>query len=102
MTYFAVLRERGPRWDGAKPMTEQAAWREHADFMNELANEGFVVLGGPLGDGSKILLIVDAATDIEIRQRLDKDPWTPMELLTISSIEPWQILLASDRTESSR
>jgi hypothetical protein len=31
-------------------MREQEGWPEHADFMNELAASGFIVLGGPLGD----------------------------------------------------
>ncbi len=39
--------------------------------MNVLADEGFVVLGGPLGDGEeKFLLIVDAESGQEIAARL--------------------------------
>jgi uncharacterized protein YciI len=97
MSYFAVIREAGPRWDPARPLQDQAGWREHADFMNALAEEGFVVVGGPLADGRKALLIVNAPSETEIRRRLDDDPWTPMELLSITSVEPWQILLGPDR-----
>ena len=35
-------------------------WDEHAAFMNALVDDGFVVLGGPLGDEGKILLIIKA------------------------------------------
>jgi hypothetical protein len=55
-TYMAVRRVRGPAWDAAIPMRAQAQWAEHADFMNALAAEGFVVLGGPLGSGDEVLL----------------------------------------------
>ena len=44
-------------------MREQHKWKEHAAFMNALAEEGFVVLGGPLGDGAQILLIVHADSE---------------------------------------
>src|SRR5262245_32865893 len=41
---FAVINTRGPNWDDARPMEEQVDWRGHADFMNGLAAEGFVLL----------------------------------------------------------
>jgi hypothetical protein len=47
---FAVARRRGHAWDHARGMREQDAWPEHAEFMDALAEDGFVVLGGqPLG-----------------------------------------------------
>ena len=42
MPTFAVRRVRGPAWNAAVPMREQAQWPEHAVFMNALAAEGFV------------------------------------------------------------
>ena len=51
MIYYAVTRERGENWDARLPMRRQAKWDEHAAFMDALADEGFIVLGGPLGDG---------------------------------------------------
>ena len=50
MKYFAVTRNRGPAWDASLPMREQKQWTGHAAFMNRLVEEGFVVLGGPLGE----------------------------------------------------
>ena len=61
--------------------------------MNGLVDAGFIVLGGPLGAGEAVLLIVDAKDESEIRVRLSADPWTPLRLLEIASIEPWTILL---------
>ena len=93
MRYFAVIRERGPAWDGALELDEQEAWAEHAAFMNGLVNDEFVRLGGPLGDGATVLLIVDAEDEAAIHARLAADPWTPMGLLRVTRVEPWEILL---------
>jgi uncharacterized protein YciI len=93
MPYFAVRRERGRRWDALRAMREQDGWHAHAKFMDTLVDDGFVVLGGPLGDGTQFLLVVEAEDEAEIEARLADDPWTPAELLRTSSIDPWQILL---------
>jgi uncharacterized protein YciI len=61
--------------------------------MDALVDDGFVVLGGPLGNGDEVLLIVRAGSEGEIEARLAEDPWTPMEMLSIAKIEPWQIWL---------
>jgi uncharacterized protein YciI len=96
-TYFAVRRRRGRAWNPAVPMREQKLWAEHAAFMNTLAAEGFVVLGGLLGDGVDVLLIVDAPSEDAIRARLAADPWSPAGLLEIVRVEPWTILLERPR-----
>ena len=96
VTYYAVTRERGENWDARLPMRQQEQWDEHAAFMDTLADEGFVVLGGPLGDGEKkFLLIIDAEGEQEIAARLADDPWTPMGLLRIAKVERWEILLGT-------
>jgi uncharacterized protein YciI len=91
--YLAVTRRLGAAWDISRPMAEQEKFAEHASFMNALVAEGFVVLGGPLGDGAEILLIVDADTEAAVHARLAADPWTPMGLLDVAAIEPWEVLL---------
>ena len=92
--YYAVLRERGENWNARFPMRQQEQWEEHAAFMDGLADDGFVVLGGPLGDGEKIfLLIIAAESEQAIESRLADDPWTPLRLLRTASVERWEILL---------
>ena len=93
MSYFAVRRVRGPAWNGAVSMREQPLWKEHAVFMNALAAEGFVLLGGPLGAGEEVLLIVHAVSEDALRARLAEDPWSTAGLLEIARVEPWTILL---------
>lgn len=94
MKYFAVTRERGPAWDGSLSMREQKRWTDHAAFMDRLADEGFVILGGPLGDGERHFLLIFNADSVKtIETRLAADPWTPMGMLRIAKIEPWEIML---------
>ena len=94
VTCYAVTRERGENWDAGLPMRQQEQWDEHAAFMDALADEGFVVLGGPLGDGEKkFLLIIAAEGEQEIAARFADDPWTPMGLLRTAKVERWEILL---------
>jgi uncharacterized protein YciI len=92
--YFVVVREPGPEWDGSRPMREQDGWDDHAAFMDGLAEDGFIVLGGPLGEGLKFMHVVDAASAEEAEQRFEDDPWTSMGLLRLASVEAWEILLA--------
>ena len=74
-------------------MCEQERWDDHAAFLDGLAAEGFVVLGGPLSDSSKFMHVVDAAGGDEVHARLAADPWEPMELLRTTQVERWEILL---------
>ncbi len=90
---YAVIREPGAGWDASRTLRAQEKWDEHADFMDALVDDGFVLLGGPLEDGPKTLLIVRAESEQAIISRLAHDPWTPMGLLRIATIERWEILL---------
>jgi hypothetical protein len=56
--YFALVRRPGPAWDLGRPMREQDGWAEHAAFMDALAEEGFIVLGGPVGDENRFMFLV--------------------------------------------
>jgi uncharacterized protein YciI len=91
--YFAVLRATGPAWDKALRIEDQPGWPAHAAFMNALADDGFIVLGGPVAHRTRFLFLVSADREDEIRERLAADPWVTMDLLEIASIEPWEVLL---------
>ena len=95
MKYFVVTNEHGSAWNESRSLMEQEGWAEHAAFMNKLVDEDFIVLGGPLGDGSRTLLVINTDTESTIRTRLAADPWTRMGLLRIGKIEPWEILLGN-------
>jgi uncharacterized protein YciI len=92
--YFLVENAKGPSWDHSRPRREQDGWDEHAAFMDSLEAEGFVVLGGPIGegDGENTLLVIDAPDEATVRDRLAEDPWSEA-VLTIESVRPWSVWL---------
>ena len=92
---YAVIRTRGPAWQGSRSLEGQAEWAAHAAFMNALAAEGFVVLGGPLEGTSDVLLVIRADSPEEIRSRLAEDPWSRMDLLRVTRVAPWALRLGS-------
>lgn len=93
--WFAVLRTRGPKWDHARPLREQALWLEHAEFADGLEADGLIRLAGPLEDSSDVLLIVRGDDPVEIERRLAQDPWTPADMLATTWIRPWNVLMGA-------
>ncbi len=100
---FAMIRRGGPAWDGGRSLREQDGFDEHAAFMDALVEEGFVVFGGPLGDGHlaggdsehRVLLIFDAESEAAIHARLAEDNWTQTGTLSTVSLERWNVLLGA-------
>jgi hypothetical protein len=78
---FAVRLGPGPGWDSSRQIRDQDGWDEHAVFMDGLVDEGFIILGGPVGDGEQTLHVVRAADEDQIRAHLDRDPWASAGLL---------------------
>ena len=100
MSAYAVMRIAGPGWtDGG--IADQPAVADHAAFMNNLADDGFLLFAGPLAgsEGGRVraLLIVDAASADEIRDRLADDPWVHSDRLVFRSIEPWNLVVGAER-----
>jgi hypothetical protein len=90
---FALSLVHAASWDGSRPIREQPLWEEHAAFMDGLVADGFILVGGPLGDGERTLHVVDATDEEEIRRRLAEDPWARAGMLEVGSIEPWALWL---------
>jgi len=93
MASFAVTLLRGPAWDESLGIREQLGWDAHAAFMDRLVAEGFILLGGPVGDQRQTLHVVEAADESHVRRRLGEDPWAVAGLLQIGAIEPWALWL---------
>jgi uncharacterized protein len=93
--HFAVIREQGSKWDASKAMREQDKWPEHVTFINGIADEGFLLLAGPFGEGKpyRALLVVTGANEREVANRLDGDPWTTFGILETKSIDQWEVLV---------
>src|SRR4051794_40232613 len=90
--FLVVCRRTGLEWDAALPLEEQSDWPAHAEFMEGLVAEGFVVLGGPLADEETVVLAVDAASEAEVRATLSLDPWSDSHLV-LDRVDAWTIRL---------
>ena len=90
--FLVVLRRSGPEYDHSRPLEEQSGWRDHADFMDGLVDDGFVVLGGVLGDEVRTAHAVEAASEDEVRERFAQDPWSGSHLV-VDSVDRWTIRL---------
>jgi uncharacterized protein YciI len=94
---FAVTLVHGPGWDDSRGVREQCGWAEHADFMDGLVADGFLRLGGPVGDGKQTLHAVEAPDAEDVHRRLAEDPWARTGLLEVGSVQPWAFWLDGRR-----
>ncbi|HSS79700.1 MAG TPA: hypothetical protein VLK24_00755 [Gaiellaceae bacterium] len=92
MMFLVILRRSGPEYDHSKPLEEQSGWLEHAAFMDGLVDDGFIVLGGVLGDELRTAHAVEAASEVAVREKLVRDPWSGSHLV-VDSIDPWTVRL---------
>jgi uncharacterized protein YciI len=92
--HFLVEQDKGPGWDHDRQRREQRGWDAHAAYMDSLADEGRIILGGPIGegDGEHTLLIFRATTETEVQDALEQDPWFE-DVLTVVSVRPWSVWL---------
>lgn len=99
--FHVVLLRSGPEWDPSRPLEEQSGWPAHAAFMDRLVEDGFIVLGGPLGDEHRVVHAVEADSEEAVRARLAEDPWSESHL-EVGVVEPWTIRLDARRVEPGR
>jgi len=94
---FLAFSSVGPNRDPPKGTREQPFWDEHAAFIDQLVDEGFVLMGGPLLDEAGMpqgaLLIVNAGDEDEVREKLKNDPWFQRGILKLESVKRWQIFI---------
>ncbi|MGH7984314.1 MAG: YciI family protein [Candidatus Udaeobacter sp.] len=94
---FIAISSAGPNRDPSKGTREQPFWDEHARFIDQLVDEGFILMGGPLVDEGEMphgaLLIVSAEDENEVREKLKNDPWFDKGILKLESIKRWQIFI---------
>lgn len=101
MSTFAVTTAKGPRWDDARGIREQAFFDEHAAFMNELVAGGVIVLGGPIDSddaGVIALLAVVAPDEAAARAVFSADPWLKHQVFRLKEIRAWTIWLDGRRS----
>ena len=89
--FHVVLSQSGPEWRPDEPLEGQSGWQEHAVFMDGLVDDGFIVLGGPVGD-RRVVHAVEAESEEAVRATFARDPWSRTHLV-VEAVEPWTIRL---------
>ena len=90
---FVAISSAGPNRDSSKNTREQPLWDEHAAFIDQLVEEGFILMGGPLVDEAGAMLIVNGDNESEVREKLQDDPWMKHGVLKLESVKRWQIFI---------
>ena len=90
---FAAFFSPGPAWSSGKTSREQPYWIEHAAFMDQLFDEGIVILGGPYADYTGLLVIVEALDKEAVYALFEPDPFVIHEIVHLSSVHEWLIFL---------
>ena len=90
---FVAISSAGPNRNFSKGTREQLFWDEHAKFIDQLVDDGFILMGGPLVDEGGSLLIFKAEDENEVREKLNTDPWAEHGILKLESVKRWQIFI---------
>ena len=90
---FFAISSAGSNRDFSKGTREQPFWDEHAKFIDQLVDEGFISMGGPLEDEGGALLILNAQNENEVREKLKNDPWAEHGVLKLESVKRWEIFI---------
>ena len=94
---FIVTSSPGPNRDSSKGTREQPFWDDHVVFIDQLVDEGFILMGGPLVDEAGMpqgaLLIVEAEDEKEVREKLKNDPWFIRGILKLEGVKRWEIFI---------
>lgn len=96
MTVFALTTVRGPGWDAERSIRAQPLWDEHALFMDDLVDDGRILLGGPIADADPTvvaLIAIEAEDEQEVRGLFARDPWVDAGVMALGTIRPWTIWL---------
>jgi hypothetical protein len=91
-TFHVVMHRSGLEWKPGAPIEEQSGWEGHAGFMDGLVEQGFIVLGGPLSDEFRVVHVIEAGSEEEVRATLARDPWSETHL-HVAAVEPWTLRL---------
>ena len=98
----ALFLQPGPNWNSSKGVREQELWDEHAQFVDELFDQGLIMLAGPFApDGTGALVILNVESAAEARRIYAKDPWAHRQILLTADAKEWSIFLdARDKAEN--
>jgi uncharacterized protein YciI len=91
-TRWLVTFELGPKFDATKRLQEQTGFMEHVTAIKKLADDGALLVGGPLLETFEshkptgAAWIVDAPDVEAVKKLVATDPWVTGELAKVQSV----------------
>lgn len=89
---WLVTFELGAKFDATKRLQEQAGFMEHVTALRKLADDGALLVGGPLLESFEshqptgAAWIVDAPDVDAVKKLVATDPWVTGELAKVQSV----------------
>jgi uncharacterized protein YciI len=91
--YFVFIHRPGPNWLQKKPVTEQPL-EEHFAYMDQLAAQGKLVLGGGFLDGAGAMGVLRTDTIDKARVLAEQDP-SVMAAIVTTEVHPWLVTVGA-------
>jgi len=85
-----VIFRAGPTW-GSGPPEDQPGWEEHADWVDALVDNGTFVMGGPFGDYSGSVNLLEGLTATEAEELIATDPFVQNGVFVVDSVRDWTV-----------
>jgi uncharacterized protein YciI len=86
---FLIYYSHGDAWIKGKPTNEQPQIFQHAIYIQNLFNEGKIILAGPFDDHMGGASIIDVSSEEEAREVMNNDPIVVNKTVT-ARLSPWQ------------
>lgn len=68
---------------------------DHLEYLHGLADQGTVVLAGPVGDGSGAMVVYRAQDEAEVQRLVAEDPYTREGVAADHRVRPWNVVVPS-------
>lgn len=67
----------------------------HRDYLIRLADEGVVLVAGPLADDLGGVVLYEVADRVELDRVIAEDPYTTEGIVTERTIQEWKVVLGA-------
>lgn len=68
---------------------------EHREYLNQLVNEGKLLMAGPFEDESGGLIIFEAVDEAEVQGMVANDPFSINGVFATTEIREWKLVAGS-------
>ena len=82
----------GPTWTSGS-VREQPDWDAHAEFVDALIERRTFVMGGPFGDNSGSMSLLEGIDVDEARRLIEDDPFMKNGVFVLEEIREWNVFV---------